>query len=83
MLLGVRKNTFNFICYAELGYSTLSDLLQYKQHKLFHKLWQERSGMNDDLFILLVTIINAMNTPVAKIVRRYTLDDVTDMSLLI
>ena len=39
--------------------------------------------MNDDPFIHVVTIVNAMNTPVAKIVKRYTRDDVSDMSLLI
>ena len=39
--------------------------------------------MNDDPFTLVDTTINIMNTPVAKIVKRYTRDDVSDMSLLI
>ena len=41
-LLGVRKNTSNLCCYAEIGYLHLKDLLQYRQHKFFHNLLQEK-----------------------------------------
>ena len=65
-LLGVRKNTSNLVCYAELGYPTLLDLIQHKQHKFFHKLWQERSGMNDDPWFFVVKLMTTYKTPVAK-----------------
>lgn len=82
-LLGVRKNTSNLVCYAELGYPTLSDLLQHKQHKFLHKLWQERSGMADDPFCLVVSSVRTIRTQVAKIVNKYTRDNVSNLSVLV
>ena len=37
-LLGVRKSTPNIVCYAELGYSSLPDLVKIRQHKFFSKM---------------------------------------------
>ena len=36
-LLGVRKSTPNYVCYAEVGYPSLLDLVNFKQQKFFSK----------------------------------------------
>ena len=47
-ILGVRKTTLNLVCYAEAGYTLLSDLIKFKQHKFFSSMWSQRSSMLDD-----------------------------------
>ena len=82
-LLGVRKNTSNLVCYAELGYPSLPDLIQHKQHRFLRKLWQERSEMADDPWSFVVKLISTRNTPVARAVNKYIQDNVRDMSTLV
>ncbi len=38
VLLGVRKKTSNLVCYAELRYPSLTDLLQHKRHNFFPQI---------------------------------------------
>ena len=82
-LLGVRRTTPNLVCYAELGYPSLTDLLKYRQHKFFNKMWCERSNMVDDpLSFSINTVIDA-NSPVGKIVRDMIHNNVPKMSDLL
>lgn len=82
-LLRVRENTSNLVCNAELGYPTLSDILQLKQPFFFHVLWQETSGMFDDPFHLVVGSIRAMNKHVGKVVNKYTRDNIPNLRELV
>ena len=42
-LLGVRRASVNSVCYAELGYSSLPDIVRYRQHKFYYNVvWQAR-----------------------------------------
>ena len=59
-LLGVRKTTCNDLCYLEMGYPPMKDLVIAKQRNFFVKMWSERSGMGDDPLTFAVnTIRNA------------------------
>ena len=59
-LLGVRKTTCNDLCYLEMGYPPLKDLVIAKQRNFFVKMWSQRSGMGDDPLTFAVnTIRNA------------------------
>ena len=60
LLLGVRKTTCNDICYTELGYPPLQDLVRSRQRKFFSKMWRERSLMDDDPLVLVIkTVLEA------------------------
>ena len=37
-LLGVRRASVNSVCYAELGYSSLPDIVRYRQHKFYYNV---------------------------------------------
>lgn len=37
-LLGVKKTTANLVCYAELGYPSLPDLIMHRQHKFYYNV---------------------------------------------
>ena len=37
-LLGVRRATVNSVRYAELGYSSLPDIVRYRQHKFYYNV---------------------------------------------
>lgn len=82
-LLGVRRATPNIVCYAELGYPSLPDLLKYRQHKFFNKMWCERSSMVDDPLSFAIHSVTEANTPVGKIVRDMIHDNVPKMSELL
>ena len=57
LLLGVRRTTSNDICYTELGYPPLQDLVKSRQRKFFSKIWQERSLMDDDPLVLVINTV--------------------------
>ena len=82
-LMGVRKTTSNVVCYAELGYPSLPDLLKHRQHKFFHRMWSERNNMNDDPLSFAISTVMNYNTPVGKLLRDMTTNNVPDMSMLI
>ena len=44
------------MCYVELGYPSLKELVLSKQRKFFKMIWQERSSMTDDPLILAINV---------------------------
>ena len=82
-MLGVRKTTSNLVCYAELGYPSLPDLLKFRQHKFLHKMWSERANMDDDPLSFAINTVMSFNTPVGRLVQHMTSNPVPDMSVLI
>ena len=82
-LLGVRKTTTNIVCYAELGYPSLPDLIKYRQHNFFKRMWTEKNAMNDDPLSFAMGTVVASNMPVAKIVQNIIHTNVPNMSELI
>ncbi len=80
-LLGVREATANLVCYAELRYPTLSDLVKYKQHKFFY-MWPKRANMVDDPLSFAIKSAIALNNPVGKTVVQMTRDVTPHMSTL-
>ena len=82
-LLGVRKATANLICYAEAGYPTLQDMIKFKQHKFYHKMWQERSEMTDDPLSFAIRLVCNCNTNTGKMVKSMIREDIGDFSELL
>ena len=81
MLLGVRKATTNLVCYADLGYPRLSDLMKYKHHTFFHTMWSERANMVDDPLSFAFKCVITVNTPVGKLAAQMTRDAVPHVML--
>ena len=50
-LLGVRTTTCNDMCYVELGYPPLKNLVLSRQRKFFYKMWEKILHINDDSLI--------------------------------
>ena len=69
-LLGVRKTTCNDTCYLELGYPPLRDLVRSKQRHFFHKMWRERSSMDDDPLICTINIVLNTRYPMQRYVSE-------------
>ncbi len=69
-LLNVRRTTPNIVWCAELGYPTLVDWIQHKQHKFYHEMWSERMNMFDDPLIFAIRSSFAMNTPAGKLIAQ-------------
>ena len=82
-LLEVRKSTSNIVCYAELGYSSLPDLVRLRQHKFFSKMWAERNNMNDDPLNFAMNTVISMNTHVGRSVQNMIRADLPSMTSLI
>ncbi len=82
-LLGVRKTTANLVCYAELGYPSLPDLVRYRQHKFYHNMWLERYELIDDPLSFAIRTAISLNTPAGKLVSRMTRENVPHMSTLL
>ncbi len=82
-MLGVRKTTSNMVCYAEVGLPSLPDLIKLKQHKFFRRMWQERSGMNDDPLILAIRVTLASRTPTARCLDSFVTTEPPTMSSII
>ena len=81
-LLGVRRTTPNQVCYAEAGYPALPDLIRYKQHKFFNKMWAERSRMHDDPLALAIKMCIDCNTPTGRLVNQFVSSEVPNISSL-
>ena len=79
-LLGVRRTTTNIVCYAELGYPSLPDLVKYRQHKFFLKIWLESNGMDNDPLIYAINSAISSNTVVDRTVRDMINNNVPNMS---
>ena len=82
-MLGVRKSTSNLVCYAEAGYPSLQDLVKFKQHKFFHRMWDERSEIQDDPLAFAIRAACDSNTHTGKIAKKMIRDEVVDMSKLL
>ncbi len=82
-LLGVRKTTANLVCYAELGYPSLPDLIMYRQHKFYHNVWSQRRDLTDDPLSFAIKTAITLNTPAGKLVSRMTRDNIPHMSTLV
>ncbi len=78
-LMGVRKSTSNNVCYIESGYSSLNNLVIYKQHKFFHSMWRERTPYTDDPLRHVMTIVLDSNTPTTRILRDFVNQEVTSL----
>ena len=63
-LFGVRTTTCNDLCYVELCYPLLKDLVLSRKRKFFKKMWQKRVSMNDDplIFAIKTTLNNRLST---------------------
>ncbi len=79
-LLDVRKSTPNDLCYAEVGYPSLPDLVNFKQHKFFSKMVLERSELTDDPLIFSTEIATRSNTTLTRAIRRFIDTNVPDMN---
>lgn len=82
-LLGVRRATTNNVCYAELGYPSLPDLIRHKQHKFYHGMWSERRDMTDDPLSFTIRYVMSLNTSPGKLISHMTDNDVPSISSLI
>ena len=79
-LLSVRGTTCNDLCYIELGYPSVQDIVKSKQRKFFKKLCSERADMVDDPFMFTFNLVSGQryNT------QRYVIglvDDVDDLQV--
>ena len=70
-LLGVRRSTSNFVCYTELGYPCLEDLVKQKQHKFFVKMWRERQEFHDDPLMLAMRMVRNANVPAGRLINSF------------
>ena len=70
-LFGVRKSTPNDVCYAEVGYPSLSDRVNFKQHKFFSKVILERFELTGDLLMFSVGIATTSNTTLSRAIRKF------------
>ena len=78
-LLGVRKSTPNDVCYAEIGYPSLPDLIRRKQHKFYKKIVMEREDLPDDPFMFALGVSTRENTPMSTTIRSFLYTDIPDM----
>lgn len=81
-LLGVRKSTPNNVCYVEVGYPSLPELLNLKQYMFFSKMELERPEMTDDPLIFSMEIATIRNTPISRAIRRFIDTNKPDMKNL-
>ena len=77
-LLGVRRSTCNEVCYAELGYPSLPQIVALKQHKFFRNIQLERSYMRDDPLNFAINLVSNDNTATGRLIRRYTTTNARD-----
>lgn len=82
-LLGVRRATANSVCYAELGYPSMPDLVRYRQHKFYHNMWSDRRDMNDDPLSFAMKCVMTLNTSGGKLVAYMTGNNVPHLSTMV
>lgn len=70
-LMGVRKSTPNDVCYAELGYPPLPELVQLKQHKFFSRIVTERLGTSEDPLMFCIDIVTRADTVIGRHIARF------------
>ena len=80
-LLGVRMSTCNDLCYLEIGYPPLPDLVRQKQRKFFKAKWQEREAMVDDPLMYTILKITSVNNKTSNYIRHLIDDNVDDIFL--
>ncbi len=82
-LLGVRTTTCNAVCYVELGYLPVKDLVLSRQIKFFKNIWQERVHMNDEPLISAIktTLNNRLST--RSFIYQLINDDRNDIDIAV
>ena len=71
------------VCYVESGYPSLPDLVKYRQHKCFKKMWDDRSSISDDPLSFAMRKVMGKNTSEGKIVSEMIEKEVFDRSVLL
>ena len=78
-LLGVKKTTCTDLCYVEGGFTSLKSLIEYKQHRFFRNIWQQRSTLNDDPLVHAINLVRNSNTSTSRLVRNYITREVVSL----
>lgn len=78
-ILGVRKSTPNDICYAEIGYPSLLDLVRLRQQRFFKKMRLERDGQVDDPLMHAIHIATQSSTAASTVIRDFIATDAPSM----
>lgn len=79
-LLGVRKSTPNDVCYAELGYPSLPELVKLRQHKFYTKAVVGRMSLVDDPLMYCMGIVAGANTALSRSLNDFVRSNVPNMS---
>ena len=82
-LLGVSKSTLNVVYYVESGYPSLRDLVKYRQHIFFKKMWDDRCSMSDDPLSFAMRKVMGENTSAGRTVSQMIREEVLGMSVLL
>lgn len=82
-LFRARNSTANLVCYAELGYPTLPDIIMYRQHKFYYNMWLERHDLIDDPLSFAIRTAIILNTTAGKLVSRMTRGNIPHLSTLV
>lgn len=69
------------MCYVESGYPSLQELVKYKQHKFFNKMWQERSEDRDDPLSFVIRTVTDTNTVTGRLVSGYIAREIVDLKV--
>ena len=80
-LLGVRLTTCNDLCYVEIGYPPLKDLVIAKQRKFFKKMWGERLNMFDDPLVFAIRTVQNAQYKTSNYINGLINDDVNDLEI--
>lgn len=79
-LLGVRKSTPNDVCYAEIGYPSLTDSVKQRQQKFYSKVAAERVDLVDDPLMFCINIVTRANISVSRIISEFESSSVPKVS---
>ena len=80
-LLGVRITTCNDLCYLEIGYPPLKDLVLAKQRKFFQRMWTDRSNMTDDPLVHAIRIVRNSQFRTGKYITGLIDDNMDDVMM--
>ena len=80
-LLGVRLTTCNDLCYVEIGYPPLKDLVIAKQRKFLKKMWGERLNMFDDPLVFAIRTVQNAQYKTSNYINGLINDDVNDLEI--
>lgn len=78
-LLGVKKATSNIVCYAEIGCSSLLDLVKAKQQKFLKSMYSERSHLHDNPLMLVLNIVSEINMTTHRTVNNVVNGEIVEV----